>query len=91
MNWPEIRKSETPPFEFCPISGYWGELGIQKFGTNVSNEMLLSATICQGYSFYIFWVIKGKPTGGKVKLPSSQIRVNLLFLLVALQTHCIIF
>ena len=25
--------------------------------------MLLNAAKCQGYSFYCFWVIKGKPTG----------------------------
>ena len=25
--WPEIRKSEIPPSEFCPISGNWVELG----------------------------------------------------------------
>ena len=25
--------------------------------------MLLNAAKCQGYSFYVFWVIKGKPTG----------------------------
>ena len=37
-----------------------------KFGTNVSNKRLLSAAKCQGYSFYHFWLIKGKP----------QIRVN---------------
>ena len=35
-----------------------------KFGTNVSDEVLLNAAKCQGYSFYRFWVIKGKPTGG---------------------------
>ena len=57
MNWPEILKSEIP------ISGYWSELGIQKFGTNVSNEMLLNATIYQGYSFSIFWVIKENQQG----------------------------
>ena len=34
-----------------------------KFGTNVSNRMLLNAAKFQGYSFYRFWVIKGKPTG----------------------------
>ena len=39
------------------------------------NKMLLNAAKCQGYSFYCFWVIKGKPTGGK-KLPLAQIRVN---------------
>ena len=27
-DWPEIRKSEIPPSEFCPISGDWGELWI---------------------------------------------------------------
>ena len=27
-NWPEIRKSEIPPSEFCPISGDWGEIWI---------------------------------------------------------------
>ena len=41
-----------------------------KFGTNVSNKMLLNAEKCQGYSFYRFWVIKGKPTG-EVKLRPS--------------------
>ena len=45
-----------------------------KFGANVSNRMLLNAAKSQGYSFYRFGVIKGKPTaggggGGGVKLP----------------------
>ena len=31
-----------------------------KFGTNVSNKILLNAAKYQGYSFYHFWVIKGK-------------------------------
>ena len=35
-----------------------------KFVTNVSNEMLLNAIKSQGYSFYSFWFIKVKPTGG---------------------------
>ena len=39
-----------------------------KFGTNVSNKMLLNAAKCQGDTFYRFWVIKEAiPTGG-VKL-----------------------
>ena len=28
MDWPEIRKSEIPPSEFCPISGDWDKSGI---------------------------------------------------------------
>ena len=34
-----------------------------KFGTKVSSEILLNAKECQGYIFYRFWVIKGKPIG----------------------------
>ena len=49
-----------------------------KFDTNVSNEMLLNAAKCQGYSFYRFWVIKGKPTRAGVKLlPLTQIKKTL--------------
>ena len=48
-DWPEMRKSEILPSEFCPISGDWGKLG-----------MWLNAAKRQGYSFYCFWVIKQK-------------------------------
>ena len=43
-----------------------GQIRDTKFGTNVFNEMLLNATKCQGYSFYRFWVIKGKQQEVKV-------------------------
>ena len=63
---PEVGNT---PSEFCPIYGDWSILNT-KFGTNVSNRMLLNATKFQGYSFYRFWVIKRKPTGGGgAKLP----------------------
>ena len=71
----------------------WREIGVlpniwrlgrvrnTKFGTNVSNKMLLNAATCKGYSFYHFLVIKGKPTGAGVKLTPfpTQSRFNLLF------------
>ena len=41
-----------------------GQVMGTKFGTNVSNRMLLNAAKFQGYSFYGFWVINRKPTGG---------------------------
>ena len=52
-----------------------------KFGTNVSYKMLLNAAKCQGHSFYCFWAIKRKPTGGGgAQLPPTtiftQIRVK---------------
>ena len=39
-----------------------------KCGRNVSNRMLLDAAKIQDYSFYRFWVIKEKPTGGGGKI-----------------------
>ena len=39
-----------------------------KFGTSISNKMLMYAAKCQGCSSFRLWVIKGKPTEG-VKLP----------------------
>ena len=56
-----------------------GQVSGTTFGTHVSNEMLLNTAKCQGYSFYRFWVIKGKPTvgGGEVKF----IRLGLILTL----------
>ena len=47
------------------LSNIWrlGRVRDTKFGTNLSNKMLANATKWQGYSFYHFWVIKGKSTG----------------------------
>ena len=77
-DWPEIWKWEIPLFKFCLTSGDWGSRNT-KFGTDVSNEMLLFAAKCQGYSFCRFWVIKGNPTvmggGGKITT-TTQIRVK---------------
>ena len=44
-----------------------------KFGTNISNRMLLNAAKFQGYHFL---VIDGKPTGGELLPPHTQIRVK---------------
>ena len=54
-----------------------------KFGTNVSNKILLNAAKFQGYSSYCFWVIKEKPTaggggGGKITLPPTRLGLKIL-------------
>ena len=53
-----------------------------KLSTDISNEILLNTTKCQGYILDYFWVIKGKPTGVEVKLPTNlpptQIRVDFM-------------
>ena len=68
---PEIRKS---PVWLLPSIWKLGRVMDAKFGTNVSNIILLNAAKFQCYSFYCFWVIKGKPTGreggGKITHPT---------------------
>ena len=62
---PEIRN--TPVWVFVNI---WSLRYVRntKFGTNISNKILLNTAKCQSCSFYRFRIIKGKPTRG-VKLP----------------------
>ena len=66
------------------LPNIWGPRRVMdtKIGTHVSNRMVLNAAKCQGYIFYRFWVIKGKPNRGKGKipLPSSRLGLEDLFL-----------
>ena len=62
------------------LSNNWklGRARNAKFGTKVSNKMVLNAAKCQGYSFYRVGVIKVKPIGGgglgvKFPLPPSRL------------------
>ena len=84
-NWPEIRKSEIPQSEFCPISGDWNQLQIPNLARMCLVRcywMLQNSKM--GYSFDHFWVIKGKPTGrGNDKIapllyPSPWLRLSVL-------------
>ena len=50
-----------------------GQVKDTKFDTNVSNKTLLNTEKYQSSSFYRFLVIKGKPTGGGVKLPPPRL------------------
>ena len=63
---PEIGNA---PVWVLPNIWRLGQVMGTKFGTNVSNRMLLNAAKFQGYSFYRSWVIKGKPTGGRQNYP----------------------
>ena len=70
---PEIGNT---PVWVLPNIWRLGQVMNTKFGTNVSNKMLLNAAKFQGYSSYRFWVIKGKPTGEGVKLPHPPPRLG---------------
>ena len=60
------RNSEIRNMFIWVLLNIWklGQAWNTKFGMNASNKMLLNAAKYQGYSFYHFWVIKGKHTGG---------------------------
>ena len=72
-DWPEIWKSEIPPSEFSPIFGDWDKLGVPSLAQFF---VIKSYYMLQGYSFYAFWVIKGKPTWGVKLTPATQIMVK---------------
>ena len=66
LDWRNLEIVNTPVCVLPSILRL-GQIIDTKFGPNVSNKMLLNAPKCQGYGFYRFWVIKGKPRG-KVRL-----------------------
>ena len=77
-DWPEIRKSEIRPPEFCPISGDWGKLEMP----NLARMPLMKCY----WMLQNYWVIKEKPTreGGitpilPLPLPQSRSPVKKLW------------
>ena len=69
-DWPEIRKSEIPPSEFCPISGDWGELGIPNLARMSLIKcywMLQNSSVT---AFTVFELLRENHLGGvKLLLP----------------------
>ena len=67
-DWPEIRKSEIPLSEFCPISGDWDELWIP----NLARMFLIECYwMLQNFSvtaLTVFELLSENQLGG-VKLP----------------------
>ena len=63
-----------------------GRVRETKFGTNISDKMLLGGTKCQGYRFYRFWVINTKSTEGGKTTHSMQIKDRIYNLFIILDT-----
>ena len=57
------RNPEIGNNPVCVLPNIWrlGQVRKTKFGTNVSNKMLMNPAQYQGCSFYRFWVIQEKP------------------------------
>ena len=69
-DWPEIRKLDISPSEFCPISGDRRELVIPNLA-RMSQMKCYRILQNANYGIYRSWVIKGKPTGRVKLLPPS--------------------
>ena len=59
------RKLEVKNTNVWVLPKIWrmGWVRATKFDTSISNKTILNAAKGHGYSFYSFWVIKGKPYG----------------------------
>ena len=62
--WPEIRKSEIPPSEFCPMSGDWGELWIPNLVQMFQIEFYWMLQNFRVTAFTIFELLRENQLGG---------------------------
>ena len=79
-DWPEIRKSEIPPSEFCPISGDWGKLWIPNLARMSLIECYWMLQNSRVTAFTVFELLRENQLGRRVVklLPPTQIRVKCL-------------
>ena len=75
-DWPEIRKSEIPPCEFCSISGDWCELWTPSLARMSLTECYWMLQNSRVTAFTVFEFLKENQLGG-VKLPTPSIRLGL--------------
>ena len=68
-DWPEIRKSEIPQSEFCPISGDWDELWIKNLARMSLIECYWILQNSRVTAFTVFELLRDYP-------PPLQINVK---------------
>ena len=70
-DWPEMRKSEIPPSEFCPISGDWSELQISNLVrmSLIKFYWMLQNAKVRVWVFTVSVLLRENQQGGGVKLP----------------------
>ena len=69
-DWPEIRKSEIPPSEFCPISGDWGKLWIPNLARMSPIKYYWMLQNSRVTALTVFELLRENQLAG-VKLPPS--------------------
>ena len=82
-DWPEIRKSEIPPSEFCPISGDWGKLGIPNLARMSLMKCYWMLQNARVTAFTVSELLRENQKGGKITPTPlallTHIRVNMPF------------
>ena len=68
-DWPEIRKSEIPPSEFCTVSGDWSELGIPNLARISLIKFYWILQIARVIALTISELLRENQQGVGVKLP----------------------
>ena len=74
-DWPEIRKSEIPPSEFCPISEEWSKLEIPNLTQRSLMKCYWMLKIARFTAFTVSELLRENQQG-EVKWPPTQIRVK---------------
>ena len=64
-DWPEIRKSEIPLSEFCPISGDWIELWIPNLTQMFLIECYWMLQNSRNITFIVFELLRENQLGGR--------------------------
>ena len=78
-DWQEIRKSEIPPSEFCPISGDWGELWILNLARMSLIECYWMLQNSRVTAFTVFELLReNQLRGGGLNYPPSPPRLGLI-------------
>ena len=72
-DWPEIRKSEILPSQFCPISGDWGKLWTPNLARMFLIKCYWMLQISRITAFTVFELLRDNQLGGGggVKLPAA--------------------
>ena len=72
-DWPEIRKSEIPLSEFCPIFGDWGELSIPNLARMSLIECYWMLKNPRVTAFTVFELLRENQLGGKITPPRPRL------------------
>ena len=75
-DWPEIRKSEIPPSEFCPICGGWGKLWILNLVRMSLIECYWMLQSSRVTAFVVFELLKENQLGRGGKFPPFPTQIS---------------